>query len=88
MIHEPMSTELRLAAIVTLLSSSALRGPTRNKLNALRDQLAAALCDKQISGHLRDAIEQALAGWPASDCHRGSISIKCCPLVVPGHALH
>lgn len=86
--NETLSTELRLAAIVTLLSSSALRGPTRNKIAALRTHLAAALADEHVDGHLRDAIEQALAGWQIADCHPASASVSCCPITVPGQSLH
>ena len=85
---EPMPFDLRLAAIVTLLSSSALRGATANKTAALRVHLAAAASDSQIDPWLKDAIEQALAGWQAVDCHPASISVEFCPLTAPGQYIH
>jgi hypothetical protein len=83
-----MPLDLRLAAIVTLLSASALRGPTVNKTAALRAHLAAAAGDSRINPHLKDSIEQALAGWQAVDCHPASVSIDCCPLTAPGQSIH
>lgn len=83
-----MQLELRLAAIITLLSASALRGPTANKVAALRSHLAAAANDTEHAPDLQDAIEQALAGWQAVDCHPQSVSVDLCPLTVPGQALH
>jgi hypothetical protein len=85
---DPMPFDLRLAAIVTLLSASALRGATINKTAALRAHLAAAASDSQINPYLRDSIEQALAGWQAVDCHPASISVEFCPLTVPGQSIH
>lgn len=83
-----MPFDLRLAAIVTLLSASALRGATVNKTAALRAHLAAAASDSQISPQLRDSIEQALAGWQAVNCHPASVSIEFCPLTAPGQSIH
>lgn len=83
-----MPLDLRLAAIVTLLSASALRGATVNKTAALRAHLAAAACDCQTPPCLRDAIGQALAGWQAVDCHPASIAVEFCPLTVPGQSIH
>ena len=85
---ENMSLDLRLAAIVTLLSSSALRGATANKTAALRAHLAAAVAAQASHPHLRDALAQTLAGWQAVHCHPASISVDFCPLTVPGQALH
>ena len=72
---DDMPPELRLAAIITLLSASALRGPTVAKTGALPPEL-------------RDALEQALAGWRAVECHPASISVPLCPLTTPGQSLH
>lgn len=85
---DSMPLECRLAAIIILLSASALRGPTSNKVAALRAHLSAALRDTEHAPHLKDAIEQALAGWQSIDCHPKSISVDRCPLTVPGQALH
>jgi len=86
---EDMSLELRLAAIVTLLSSSALRGATPNKTLALRDHLRAALAmTTHQSPYLADALNQTLAGWLAVECHPASMAANHCPLVTPGHSLH
>lgn len=84
-----MSIDARLAAIVTLLSSSVLRGATANKTAALRIHLEAAGCAAEALGpYLRDALEQTLAGWERVDCHPESIAVDYCPLTVPGQSLH
>ena len=85
---DEMPLELRLAAIVTLLSASALRGPTVAKTAALRAHLDAALNDAALPVQLRDAIEQSLAGWRAVQCHPASVSVAQCPLTHPGQSLH
>ena len=85
---EDMPLDLRLAAIVTLLSASALRGPTVAKTAALRSHLGAALTDPTLGPELRDALEQSLAGWRAVECHPASISVPLCPLTAPGQSLH
>jgi hypothetical protein len=87
--NEEMSFECRLAAIITLLSSSALRGATVNKAAALQDHLATAVCtNEEITPYLRDALEQTLAGWQRVNCHPHSVSIENYPLTTPGQALH
>lgn len=85
---DDMPPELRLAAIVTLLSASALRGPTVAKTGALRAHLDAILADTTLPPELRDALEQALAGWRAVEYHPASISVPLCPLTTPGQSLH
>lgn len=85
---DDMPLDLRLAAIVTLLSASALRGPTVAKTAALRSHLRAALADEGLPGRLRDCIEQTLAGWLAVECHPASTSVPLCPLTPPGQSLH
>lgn len=83
-----MPLDLRLAAIVTLLSACALRGPTTAKAAALRAHLAAAAGDGDITPQLKDAVEQTLAGWQAAECHPASVPVAYCPLTVPGQSLH
>ena len=85
---DEMAMPLRLAAIVTLLSASALRGVTAAKTAALRGHLAAAASDPDIYPYLHDAIEQALSGWRAVNCHPASVSVACCPVTLPGQSLH
>lgn len=85
---EPMPLALRLAAIVALLSASALRGTTCNKTDALCAHLAAAAGADGIDPRLRSTLEQVLAGWQAVDCQPTSISSEFFPLTVPGQLLH
>ncbi|MDD2664696.1 MAG: hypothetical protein PHD19_13180 [Dechloromonas sp.] len=85
---DDMTIELRLAAVVALLSASALRGPTAAKAAALRAHLAAALGDRSLAPPLREAIDQALAGWRAVACHPASVSVALCPLTAPGQSIH
>lgn len=84
----PLPLDLRLAAILTLLSASALRGPTAAKAAALRTHLAAALADKTLTPTLRDTLDQTLAGWQGVECHPASISVPLCPLTIPGQSVH
>lgn len=84
-----MSLDLRLAAIITLLSSSALRGATANKTAALQSHLAAAVFAADALGpYLKDAVEQSLAGWQKVQCHPDSVPFDACPLTQPGQLLH
>lgn len=85
---DDMPIALRLAAIVTLLSACALRGPTSAKAAALRSHLGSAAGDAALDPQLRDALEQALAGWQAVQCHPASVGIAACPLTPPGQTLH
>ena len=65
---DAMSPELHLAAIVSLLSSTALHGATAGKLDALRAHLeAAALCVEPLDPCLRQSLEDALAHWLSVD---------------------
>ena len=58
------SPELHLAAIIALLSSTALHGATAGKLDALRAHLeAAALSVEPLDPRLRQSLEDALAHW-------------------------
>jgi hypothetical protein len=85
---DDMPIDLRLAAIVTLLSACALRGTTANKAAALRIHLEAATRQPGLEEGLHDAIEQALCGWEAIECHPDSVSVQFCPLTAPGQSLH
>lgn len=61
MMTDATPIELRLAAIITLLSSSALRGPTANKTDALREHLEAAVAlSETLNPHLQDSLKQVL----------------------------
>ncbi|CAL94989.1 hypothetical protein [Azoarcus olearius] len=84
-----MSLESRLAAIITLLSSSALRGATAAKTAALRAHLESArFAAADLPLPLRQALDQTLAGWEAVECHPASVSVDCRALVAAGPALH
>jgi hypothetical protein len=84
-----MSTELRLAAIITLLSSAALRGATAGKVEALREHLeAAALGADALDPHLRKALEDAFAHWLSVDCHAQSMAVEHFPLAPSARRLH
>jgi len=83
-----MPLDIRLAAIITLLSSSVLRGATANKTAALRSHLeAAAFAADELGPYLKDALEQTLTGWRKVHCHPASVPSDSCPLTVPGQAL-
>lgn len=59
-----MSTELRLTAIIALLSSSVLRGTTVAKTTALRMHLETALKEPEaLDPHLRLTLEAILKEW-------------------------
>jgi len=61
---EILTTPLRLAAIVALLSSSALRGTTASKNAALCMHLETLLRQKEaLDPNLRKTLEQTLAEW-------------------------
>ena len=84
-----MPTELRLAAIIALLSSSALCGATAGKASALRAHLeAAALTGDPMNAQLRSVLEDTLAAWLTIECHQKSVSVNCCALAAAGQVLH
>lgn len=86
---DTMPTELRLAAIIALLSSSALRGATAGKAEALREHLeAAALSSGVLDPHLRNAHEDALAEWLTVERHEKSVAVPFCAMAARGRALH
>lgn len=75
-----MTTELRLAAIVALLSSSALRGATGCKSAALCMHLDAALRqDGALDPNLRKTLERALEEWKLA------LHFDCAPRGAAGH---
>lgn len=84
-----MPDELRLAAIIALLSSSALRGATVGKVEALREHLeAAALSSATIDPRLRQVLEDVFAQWLSVDCHAQSVAVDQCPLATAVRLLH
>ncbi len=86
---DPIPIQLRLAAIISLLSSSAQRGATQGKASALCAHLeAAALDPTPINGHLRNALEDTLAEWLAIECHPKSIPVEGSVVTHTTHALH
>jgi hypothetical protein len=86
---DTMSLELRLAAIITLLSSSAIRGTTPCKSHALRMHLeAAALSALPLNDKLREALENTLAEWLSVECHDKSVPVDVCALAQSGRAYH
>lgn len=87
--NKPLPTELRLAAIITLLSSSAIRGATACKSNALRIHLeAAAFATESLHPQLRTALENTLAEWMTIECHPQSVAADFCVLASSGQAYH
>ena len=86
---ETLPLELRLAAIITLLSSSAIRGATPCKSHALRMHLeAAALSPHPLSAQLRIALENTLAEWLSVECHQKSVPVDICALAQSGQSYH
>ena len=86
---KPLTTELRLAAIITLLSSSAIRGATPCKSHALRAHLeAAAFATESLHPQLRTALENTLAEWMTIECHQKSVAVDFCVLANSGQAYH
>lgn len=80
--------DLRLAAILSLLSSSALRGATPNKTAALQMHLeAAAAAPETMAEPLREALAEVLGGWLQVHCHPASVPLAHCP-VPAGGCLH
>ncbi|MDR2688681.1 MAG: hypothetical protein LBB76_02850 [Azoarcus sp.] len=63
---EEFPLDLRLAAIITLLSSSSLKGITAGKSAALRQHLDAAILDAETRGcheHLTNALQDVSQSW-------------------------
>ncbi len=80
---EPMTTPLRIAAIIALLSASALRGTTASKNAALCMHLETLLRqDNTLEANLRKTLEKALSEWKLTT------HIHSCPTrePLPSHA--
>lgn len=86
--HADMPLELRLAAVIHLLSSSALRGATFNKTEALRGHLRCATETKGIDPYLKSTLQEVLCGWEAVACHPASIPVDFYPMTHPGCRTH
>lgn len=81
--------ELRLAAIIALLSSAAIRGATPCKSRALRMHLeAAALSTAPLSSPLREVLENTLAEWLSIECHSKSVAVDACVLAEASQTYH
>ena len=77
---DDLPLDLRLAAIIHLLSSTALRGTTAGKTACLQAHLVAAVQDGEALGPaLQDAVESALANWQDVQCHANSIPVDAPP---------
>ncbi len=83
-----MPVELRLAAIIHLLSSSAMRGATANKTSALRAHLRRIVDEEGLNPYLKSTVQEVLAGWEAVQCHPESIAVDTYPMTNPGCQLH
>lgn len=81
MTNNDMPVELRLAAVIHLLSSSALRGTTSNKTQALRNHLRNLASREEFNPHLRNSLQEALCHWEAVHCHPGSVPVDRYPLL-------
>ncbi|WP_240494552.1 hypothetical protein [Azonexus hydrophilus] len=83
-----MPLELRLAAVIHLLSSSALRGATFNKTEALRAHLRGVSEIDGINPFLKSTLQEVLGGWEAVQCHPASIPVDFYPLTALGCQTH
>lgn len=83
-----MPLELRLAAVIHLLSSSALRGATFHKTEALRAHLRCVADEDGLNPYLRNTLQEVLGGWEAVHCHPASVPVDCYPLAAPGCQTH
>lgn len=79
---------LRLAAIIQLLSSSALRGTTFNKTEALCHHLQRAVTAADIDPCLHSILREVLDSWQSVSCHPASIAVDHYPAIVPGYSTH
>ncbi|WP_281984502.1 hypothetical protein [Azonexus hydrophilus] len=86
--HADMPLELRLAAVIHLLSSSALRGATFHKTEALRTHLRSVADSADLNPHLKSTLQEVLGGWEAVHCHPASVPVDCYPLAHPGCQTH
>jgi hypothetical protein len=79
---EELPLDLRLAAIITLLSSSALGGVTAGKSAALQHHLDTAVAQAQGQGrhvHLTSALRSASQNWQALNGHPDSMAWESFP---------
>ena len=83
-----MPLELHLAAVIHLLSSSALRGATFHKTEALRAHLRCVADEDGLNPYLRSTLQEVLGGWEAVHCHPASVPVDCYPLAAPGCQTH
>ncbi|MDR2032975.1 MAG: hypothetical protein LBP86_12190 [Azoarcus sp.] len=78
---EKLPLDLRLAAIITLLSSSALKGMTTGKTRALRQHLDDAAAQALAQGchaHLASALQNASQCWQVMcECAVSSVAESC-----------
>ena len=86
---DDMPLDMRLAAIIYLLSSSVLRGTTASKTACLQAHLTAAALDGEALGPvLQDAVESTLAHWQDVQCHPNSIPVDEPPAFTAPESLH
>ncbi|HOI51852.1 MAG TPA: hypothetical protein PLN02_05700 [Azonexus sp.] len=83
-----MSLELRLAAVIHLLSSSALRGATFHKTEALRAHLRSVADSDGLNPYLKSTLQEVLGGWEAVSCHPASIPVDFRSLAEPSCQTH
>lgn len=83
-----MPVELRLAAVIHLLSSSALRGNTANKTEALRGHLRKIAAQEGLNPYLKSTLQEVLGDWEAVQCHPNSVSVDFYPLTAPDCHIH
>lgn len=86
--NSDMPVNLRLAAVIHLLSSSALRGATANKTEALRGHLRGLATQADLDPYLKSTLQEVLGGWEAVHCHPSSVSVDFYPLTAPGCHVH
>ena len=86
--NSDMPVDLRLAAVIHLLSSSALRGATVNKTEALRGHLRGLSTQAGLDPYLKSTLQEVLGGWEAVHCHPNSVSVDFYPLTAPGCHTH
>jgi hypothetical protein len=86
---EEFPLDLRLAAIITLLSSSSLKGITAGKSAALRQHLDAAVVETMMRGchaHLTSALQDVSQSW--QDLCQGSMLQETYPWPPHSNLLH
>lgn len=68
---EPMSMDLRLAVIISMLSSSAAKGVSSGRVEAVCAHLRAAVHSAaSLDGHLKTTLENVLKEMQALECRR------------------